>query len=118
MILSAPEPLSEAHDLSSFSCGKPVLDNWLRTRALSNQQKGFTAVMVVHEAGRVVGYYGLAPTAVVPTSLPRSIRTGQAPAPCLAFCLGSWPPTMAGMAGAWGQACSSTLCKGAWQAPS
>jgi len=26
--------------------------------------------MVVHEAGRVVGYYGLAPTAVVPTGIP------------------------------------------------
>lgn len=85
MALSAPEPLSEAHDLSQFSCGKPSLDNWLRTRALSNQKKGFTAVMVVHDAGRVVGYYGLAPTAVVPTSLPRSIRTGQSPdqLPCL-----------------------------------
>lgn len=88
MTLSAPEPLSEAHDLSKFSCGKPVLDKWLRTRALSNQQKGFTAVMVVHEAGKVVGYYGLAPTAVVPTSLPRSIRTGQAPAPLPCLLLG------------------------------
>jgi len=41
--------------------------------------------MVVHESHRVVGYYGLAPTAVVPTVLPRSIRTGQPPdpAPCL-----------------------------------
>ena len=41
--------------------------------------------MVVHEAGRVVGYYGLAPTAVVPTVLPRAIRTGQPPdpVPCL-----------------------------------
>lgn len=117
MTLSAPEPLSEAHDLPSFSCGKPVLDNWLRTRALSNQQKGFTAVMVVHEAGRVVGCYGLAPTAVVPASLPRSIRTGQAPAPYLAFCLDSWRPTVTGMARAWGQASSSTLCNGAWRVP-
>jgi GNAT superfamily N-acetyltransferase len=40
---------------------------------------------VVHEARRVVGYYGLAPTAVVPATLPRSIRTGQPPSlvPCL-----------------------------------
>ena len=42
-------------------------------------------VMVVHDAGRVVGYYGLAPTAIVPSALPRSIRTGQPPdpVPCL-----------------------------------
>lgn len=88
MVLSAPEALTEEHDLSTFSCGKPSLDNWLRTRALSNQKKGFTAVMVVHDAGRVVGYYGLAPTAVVPTSLPRSIRTGQSPDPLPCLLLG------------------------------
>ena len=88
MAISAPETLTEAHDLSQFTCGKPSLDNWLRTRALSNQKKGFTAVMVVHEAGRVVGYYGLAPTAVVPASLPRSIRTGQSPDPLPCLLLG------------------------------
>ena len=88
MTLSAPELLSEAHDLSQFSCVKPSLDNWLRTRALTNQQKGFTVVMVVHEAGRVVGYYGLAPTAVVPPSLPRPDRTGQPPDPVPCLLLG------------------------------
>jgi GNAT superfamily N-acetyltransferase len=88
MAISAPEPLSDVHDLSHFSCGMPSLDNWLKTRALSNQKKGFTAVMVVHDASRVVGYYGLAPTAVVPTSLPRSIRTGQSPDPLPCLLLG------------------------------
>ena len=61
---------------------------WLKTRALANQQKGFTVVMVVHEAGRVVGYYGLAPTAVLPTAMPRSIRTGQPPSPVPCLLLG------------------------------
>lgn len=56
--------------------------------ALSNQKKDFTAVMVVHDAGRVVGYYGLAPTAVVPVSLPRSIRTLQSPDPLPCLLLG------------------------------
>jgi GNAT superfamily N-acetyltransferase len=88
VLISAPEPLSEAHDLSQFSCGKPSLDNWLRTRALSNHKKGFTAVMVVHDGGRVAGYYGLAPTAVVPASPPRSIRTGQSPDPLPCLLLG------------------------------
>ncbi|MGE0502516.1 MAG: GNAT family N-acetyltransferase [Rhizobiaceae bacterium] len=88
MPLSAPEPLTAAHDVSEFSCGKPTLDHWLRTRALSNQERGFTAVMVVHDAGRVVGYYGLAPTAVVPSALPRSIRTGQPPDPVPCLLLG------------------------------
>ncbi|RWL85457.1 MAG: N-acetyltransferase [Mesorhizobium sp.] len=88
MALSAPESLTAIHDVSGFSCGKPALDHWLKTRALSNQEKGFTAVLVVHEAGRVVGYYGLAPTAVVPSILPRSTRTGQPPDPVPCLLLG------------------------------
>ncbi|MEJ2623221.1 MAG: GNAT family N-acetyltransferase [Pseudolabrys sp.] len=88
MALSAPEALTAADDVSEFSCGKPTLDHWLKTRALSNQEKGFTAVMVVHDEGRVVGYYGLAPTAVVPSVLPRSVRTGQPPDPVPCLLLG------------------------------
>ena len=88
MALSDPEPLTAAHDVSLFSCGKPSLDRWLKTRALSNQEKGFTAVLIVHEANRVIGYYGLAPTAILPSVLPRSIRTGQPPTPVPCLLLG------------------------------
>jgi len=88
LALSAPEPISTLHDVSEFSCGKPVLDRWLKTRALSNQENGFTAVIVVHQQNSVVGYYGLAPTAIVPGRLPRSIRTGQPPDPVPCLLLG------------------------------
>lgn len=88
MPISAPEPLSDLHDLSQFTCGKPSLDNWLKQRALPNHRRGFTAVMVVHDGGRVVGYYGLAPTAIVPTAMPRAIRTGQPPDPVPCLLLG------------------------------
>ena len=81
MSLSPPEPLTAEHDVSQFICGKPNLDDWLKNRAHANQEKGFTAVAVVHEEDRVVGYYGLAPTGVKPSILPRSIRTGQPPDP-------------------------------------
>lgn len=87
-MLSSPEPLSAAHDVSEFACGKPTLDHWLKTRALSNQERGFTAALVVHEARRVVGFYGLAPTAVVPSVLPRSVRPGQPPDPVPCLLLG------------------------------
>lgn len=88
MALSLPEPLEAWHDISEFSCGKLALDNWLKTRALSNREKGFTVVIVVHDGGRVVGYYGLAPTAVIPSGMPRSIRTGQPPDPVPCLLLG------------------------------
>jgi GNAT superfamily N-acetyltransferase len=88
VVISEPELLSAEHDVSEFSCGKASLDRWLKTRALSNQEKGFTAVLVVHESYRVVGYYGLAPTAILPSALPRSIRTGQPPDPVPCLLLG------------------------------
>lgn len=98
MPLSEPEALTAGHDVSAFSCGKPMLDAWLKTRALSNQQKNFTAVMVVHQDARVVGYYGIAPTAVMPASMPRSVRTGQPPNPVPCLLLGQLATdlTMAG----------------------
>jgi len=80
--------LTAAHQVDDFDCGKPSLNHWLKARALANQERGFTAVLVVHEAMRVVGYYGLAPTSVVPSILPRSIRTGQPPDPVPCLLLG------------------------------
>jgi GNAT superfamily N-acetyltransferase len=88
LALSAPERLSEAHEASGFDCGKPALNAWLMERALANQRRGFTVVMVVHELGRVVGYYGLAPTAVARAAPPRAIRTGQPPDPIPCLLLG------------------------------
>lgn len=88
MTLSVPELLAAHHDVAPFSCGKLALDHWLKTRALSNQEKGYTVVMVVHEANRVVGYYGLAPTAVVSAAVPRAIRGGQPPNPIPCLLLG------------------------------
>jgi GNAT superfamily N-acetyltransferase len=88
LVISGPELLTAAHDLAEFSCGKPSLDRWLKTRALSNQERGFTAVLVVHEANRVIGYYGLAPTAIIPSVVPQAIRTGQPPDPIPCLLLG------------------------------
>lgn len=87
MPISAPEPLAPHHDLSGFDCGKTQLNNWLKSHARRNDEKGFTRVMVVCEGTRVIGYYGLAPTGVPGPSIPRSIRTGQAPdpIPCILF---------------------------------
>lgn len=88
MALSPPHALSARHEVTRFSCGKPALDNWLKTRAFSSQRKGFTVIIVVAEEDRVVGYYGLAPTAVVPSIMPRSVRSGQPPNPVPCILLG------------------------------
>ena len=61
MALSPPELLHERHDVSRFRCGNVALDAWLKGFALRNQLRDFTRVVVVHEALRVVGYYGVAP---------------------------------------------------------
>lgn len=98
MPISAPEILTAEHDVSSFDCGQPSLNTWLKARALTNQQKGFTAVVVVHEEGRVVGFYGLAPTGVGPSITPKRLRTGQAPSPLPCFLLGQ-PATDVAYAG-------------------
>lgn len=37
--------------------------------------------MVIHEDGKVVGYYGLAPSAIDPDAVPRRVRTGRPPDP-------------------------------------
>ncbi|MGD0763461.1 MAG: GNAT family N-acetyltransferase [Roseiarcus sp.] len=87
-MLSAPEPIAAHHETEAFSCGKPALDAWLKTRALANQRNGFAVVMVSHEANRVVGYYAVAPTAILPASMPRSLRTGQPPNPVPCLLLG------------------------------
>lgn len=86
-MISPPEPLTADHEIMAFDCGKPALNDWLRTHALANQAKGFTRVMVACEGRRVIGFYGLAPTAVPPPLLSRKLRTGRPPdpVPCILF---------------------------------
>jgi GNAT superfamily N-acetyltransferase len=62
--LSAPEKLRPDHDLSEFECGEPSLDDWLRRRALQNEESGASRSYVVCAGQQVVGYYALAVGAV------------------------------------------------------
>lgn len=58
--LSPPEHLTAEHDVSSFDSGVPMLDDWLRRRALANEFAGASRTYVVHTtARRVVAYYSL-----------------------------------------------------------
>ncbi|MHB8248441.1 MAG: GNAT family N-acetyltransferase [Acidithiobacillus sp.] len=66
MTLAAPAPLDVRHDLDGFHCGEESLDHWLRRRALKNQISGASRTFVVCSANRVVAYYSLASSVVLP----------------------------------------------------
>jgi ribosomal protein S18 acetylase RimI-like enzyme len=72
--ISAPEKLSAEHDLSGFDSGEPVLDEWLRRRALQNEASGASRTYVVCVGARVVGYYTLAVGAVAHSEAPGRVR--------------------------------------------
>lgn len=74
MRVRAPEKLSANHDLSQFQCGETTLDDWLRRRALRNEESGASRTYVVCEENRVVGYYALGVGAVAHVEAPGRIR--------------------------------------------
>ena len=57
----APVPLTERHDLEGFNSGEPVLDDWLRRRALANMADAASKTYVVcpTDSQRVIGFYAL-----------------------------------------------------------
>lgn len=76
--LSVVEKLAKHHDLSSFECGKPSLDDWLRRFALTNQQNDSARTYVLHRAGKVVGYYWLSAGSVRKEESPERVAKGLA----------------------------------------
>ena len=72
--LSAPAKLSATHDLSQFASGEPALDDWLRRRALQNEETGASRTYVVCAGQQVVGYYALAVGAVASAEAPGRVR--------------------------------------------
>ena len=74
MTLSAPELLTPDHQLASFDCGVPELNDWLRRRALPNQGAGASRTYVVSDARAVVAYYALAAGGINVTAAPGRFR--------------------------------------------
>jgi len=72
--LTAPEKLSAEHDLSAFDSGEPVLDDWLRRRALQNEISGASRTYVVCAGKQVAAYYTLAVGAVSHELAPGRVR--------------------------------------------
>ena len=72
--LTAPAPLTVAHDLEPFDCGEPSLDDWLKRRAVKNGVGGASRTYVVCVGATVVGYYSLATGAVTRSDAPKPIQ--------------------------------------------
>jgi GNAT superfamily N-acetyltransferase len=72
--IGAPERLRADHDASLFDCGEPTLDDWLRRRALKNEENGASRAYVVCAGKRVVGYYALAVGSVAHGEAPGRVR--------------------------------------------
>ena len=72
--LRQPEPLQTHHHLGQFDCGKPPLDQWLRSHALANEGKSSRTFVVCDDGDNVLAYYTLATGSLARTEVPRRIR--------------------------------------------
>jgi len=77
---SAPTPITPAHRIEAFACGKAPLDEWLKAHALDNEGKASRTYVVTaltgEDAGAVVAYYTLAYGSVAREEVTRKIRHG------------------------------------------
>ena len=54
--------LSRQHPRRKFDSGQPLVDDWLRTKALQQQEKHLSVTKVLLDAaGSILGYYTVAP---------------------------------------------------------
>jgi len=64
MTLSAPDLLTDHHEIEAFASGLESLDTWLKRRAMKNQATGASRTFVACDGRRVVAYYALASSTV------------------------------------------------------
>ncbi len=87
MPISAPALLTADHDVSNFDCQHPSLSDWLKKRALANNQQRGSRTHVVCDGTRVVGFHALAAGSVEHAASPKSL-TRNMPKPIPAIVLG------------------------------
>ncbi len=85
--ITGPEPITETHLIESFSCGVPVLDDWLKRRALKNEVSGASRTFVICQDKQVLGYYTLATGSIEHRNAPGKIRRNM-PKPIPVMVLG------------------------------
>lgn len=67
--------LSKSHEKSGFDCGKPLLDNYIRTQANQDVKRDLSACYVMTEEGNttVFGYYTLSSNSIERTLFPANM---------------------------------------------
>jgi predicted GNAT family N-acyltransferase len=65
--------LKPEYDRTSFSCGVPVLDSYLKERAKLDVKRGLCAVHVLAEGTEIIGFYTLSAFTMHMESLPPEI---------------------------------------------
>jgi GNAT superfamily N-acetyltransferase len=77
MSLIPPEALNAEHRVSSFDCGKQVLNDWLVRHARQAQASGSAKTFVAVDMDRIVGYFSLTVGQVDTLEAPGRIRKGM-----------------------------------------
>jgi predicted N-acetyltransferase YhbS len=85
--LQSPVPLEKNHDLSSFDCGAPPLNDFLQKHSLQNQQNRSARTYVALRGQRVIGYYSLAAGSVRRDEATARVGKGLANYPVPVFLL-------------------------------
>lgn len=71
-------PVAGGHELSTFDCGEPELNEWLQKHSLSGAKSGSAQTFVaVNTDGAVVGYYALTVQSVIAKSAPSRMSKGM-----------------------------------------
>src|SRR5579862_10047050 len=77
--LHRPEPIGAHHQVGSFDCGPPALNEFLIRHARTNHQAGSAKTFVATTDGHVVvGYYSLAASQVLYADAPTRFQKGVA----------------------------------------
>lgn len=84
------EALREEHSRRAFSCGEPMVDAWLRTKALQSQDDRLSSTKVlVDREGDLAGFYTLATGQVdfgdLPTDIARRLPRRTLPVAIVAW---------------------------------
>ena len=78
MTLGPTEPFDGARHASTFACGEPALDTWLRAHAGQSQRRDAARTFVAVDQGLVAGYYTLVATVIEHAGATPAARRGLA----------------------------------------